>query len=141
MPKITVYYSCYLKVGAAWLFSLVAGPFCERFGRKPTILLASVVFTAGSIVMGVALSKEVAILLGALSICDAVVCGYCDIDTPMGSEDFQYKEVLFRQQKTVTVADFHSNRCSYNRTAVGLKLQTRSSTLILLYKGWPIRDD
>ena len=52
--------------------------------------------------------------LGALSICDAVVCGYCDIDTPMGSEDFQYKEVLFRQQKTVTVADFHSNRCHYN---------------------------
>ena len=48
-----------LKVGAAWLFSLLAGPFCERFGRKPTILLASVVFTAGSIVMGVALSKEV----------------------------------------------------------------------------------
>ena len=47
------------KVGAAWLFSLVAGPFCERFGRKPTILLASVVFTAGSVVMGVALSKEV----------------------------------------------------------------------------------
>ena len=30
------------------------------------------------------------------------------------SEDFQYKEVLFREQKS-TVADCHSNRCHYNR--------------------------
>ena len=61
-PKKANYVSlhCFpFKVGAAWLFSLLAGPFCERFGRKPTILLASVVFTAGSVVMGVALSKEV----------------------------------------------------------------------------------
>ena len=39
------------------------------------------------------------------------------------SKDFHYKEVLFREQKTVTVADFHSNRCSCNRRAVGLERQ------------------
>ncbi len=54
-----------MQVGAAWLFALLGGPACELFGRKPVILSASVVFTAGAVVMGVALSKEV-LLVGRL---------------------------------------------------------------------------
>jgi predicted MFS family arabinose efflux permease len=32
--------------------------FC-RFGRKPTIILASFIFTVGAVIMGVSYSKEV----------------------------------------------------------------------------------
>jgi len=53
-------------VAFAWAFSLIAGPVSERFGRKPTILTASVVFTAGAAVMGVAISKEVLMIGRAL---------------------------------------------------------------------------
>jgi SP family myo-inositol transporter-like MFS transporter 13 len=52
-------------VGAAWLFALLGGPLCERFGRKPVILVASVVFAVGAVVMGAAESKEV-LLVGRL---------------------------------------------------------------------------
>ena len=45
---------------------MIAGPVSERFGRKPTILTASVVFTAGAAVMGVATSKEVLMIGRAL---------------------------------------------------------------------------
>ncbi len=47
------------KVGAAWLFALLGGPACEKFGRKPVILGASLVFIIGAIVMAVSVSKEV----------------------------------------------------------------------------------
>ncbi len=63
-PESNVFFSLYVllfsnQVGAAWLFALLGGPACERFGRKPVILAASVVFTVGAVVMAVALSKEV----------------------------------------------------------------------------------
>ena len=45
------------QVGAALVFSLIGGAVSERYGRKPTILLASVIFTAGAVVMGVAVEK------------------------------------------------------------------------------------
>jgi len=44
-------------IAFAWLFSLVGGVVSERFGRKPTILLASLIFSAGAVVMGVSGSK------------------------------------------------------------------------------------
>ena len=49
-------------VGAAFLFSFVGGFITDRFGRKPAIVLAAVVFTAGAVLMGAAGTKEV--LLG-----------------------------------------------------------------------------
>ena len=47
------------------MFALIGGPACERLGRKPVILAASVIFTVGAIVMGVATSKEV-LLVGRI---------------------------------------------------------------------------
>ena len=49
-------------VGSAALFALLAGILTQTLGRKLTILTASVVFVAGSVIMGIALSKE--LLLG-----------------------------------------------------------------------------
>jgi len=46
-------------VGAAWLFALIGGDLCERVGRKWVILIASVIFTTGAIVMGLATNKEI----------------------------------------------------------------------------------
>lgn len=44
---------------AAVVFALVAGVMADWVGRKKTIMSASVVFVLGSVVMGVASSKEV----------------------------------------------------------------------------------
>lgn len=43
-----------ITIVGAWLFSLIAGYIADMFGRKPSILLASVVFTVGSVILGVA---------------------------------------------------------------------------------------
>ena len=43
-----------VTVGAAALAAAVGGPTSDLIGRKPTLLIASVVFTVGAIVMGVA---------------------------------------------------------------------------------------
>ncbi|XP_059083872.1 proton myo-inositol cotransporter-like isoform X2 [Tigriopus californicus] len=52
-------------VGAALLCSLIGGPLCERWGRKPVILLSSGIFTVGALVMGIANSREV-LLVGRI---------------------------------------------------------------------------
>ncbi|KAG8175539.1 hypothetical protein JTE90_026258 [Oedothorax gibbosus] len=45
----------------AWFFCLLAGQLTDRYGRKIVIVAASVVFTAGSIMMG--LANSVALLI------------------------------------------------------------------------------
>ena len=45
-------------IASAWMFSLCGGYLTDRFGRRKTILLAAVVFTVGSLVMGLANAKE-----------------------------------------------------------------------------------
>ena len=45
-------------IGMAGVFSLVGGITTEYFGRKPVILVASVVFTAGAIIMAAAFNKK-----------------------------------------------------------------------------------
>jgi len=54
-----------ITVAFAFIFSFVGGWVTERFGRKPAILVASVVFTVGSIVMAVSPSKVV-LLVGRI---------------------------------------------------------------------------
>ena len=49
-------------MGSAAVFALLAGVLTQNLGRKITILAASIIFVAGSIIMGIASSKEV--LLG-----------------------------------------------------------------------------
>ena len=51
-------------VGSAALFALLAGILTQTLGRKLTILTASVIFVAGSVIMGIASSKE--LLLGKI---------------------------------------------------------------------------
>jgi len=54
-----------MTVAFAFIFSFVGGWVTERFGRKPAILVASVVFTIGSVVMAASPNKEV-LLVGRI---------------------------------------------------------------------------
>ena len=51
-----------VTVAAAAIFSIMAGQFTDTFGRKPIIMFASVVFTIGAIVMGIANGPEVLLI-------------------------------------------------------------------------------
>ena len=52
-------------IGAAAVFALIAGFLSDWMGRKKVIMLASVVFTVGAVVMGASPDKEV-LLVGRL---------------------------------------------------------------------------
>ncbi|XP_049954349.1 proton myo-inositol cotransporter-like [Schistocerca serialis cubense] len=52
-------------IAAAWVFALMGGWLTDRLGRKPVILVASFVFTAGSVIMGIAPGKEL-LLIGRI---------------------------------------------------------------------------
>ncbi|RWS23956.1 proton myo-inositol cotransporter-like isoform X2 [Leptotrombidium deliense] len=54
-----------ITIGGAWLFSLFAGVMSDSIGRKPVILISSVIFIAGSVVLGFAPNK-VYLLIGRL---------------------------------------------------------------------------
>ena len=54
-------------IGAAAVFALIAGFLTDRIGRKKVIMLASVVFTIGAVVMGASPNKEV-LLVGRLTV-------------------------------------------------------------------------
>ena len=47
-----------VTIGAAAIFAVVGGYTNDWLGRKPTILLASFVFTTGAVLLGVALNRE-----------------------------------------------------------------------------------
>lgn len=68
------------QLGSAWLFSLIAGPGSEYFGRKPIILAASVIFTVGAVVMAIAESKEI-LLIGRVIIGAGI--GFASMSVPM----------------------------------------------------------
>ena len=67
-------------------FFPLGGTFNEFFGRKPTILIASVIFTAGAIVMGIANSKEI-LLLGRLIVGAGI--GLASMSVPMYISEVQ----------------------------------------------------
>ena len=54
-----------ITIGAAFLFALLSFIPSQWLGRKMTILSASVIFTVGSVVMGIANNKEI-LLIGRL---------------------------------------------------------------------------
>ena len=58
-------------IGAAAVFALLSGVPNQLLGRKLTILAASIIFGLGSVVMGVAKSKEV-LLVGRLVVGAAI---------------------------------------------------------------------
>ncbi len=45
-----------VTIGAAAISAAVAGVLCDLIGRKPTLIIASVVFTVGAVVMGAAVN-------------------------------------------------------------------------------------
>lgn len=67
-------------IGAAWAFSLVGGFLTDGFGRRRTILVAAVVFTAGSLVMGFANGKEM-LLAGRIIV--GIGVGLASMSTPV----------------------------------------------------------
>lgn len=69
-----------ITILGAWVLSLMAGSLSERYGRKTIILYASVVFTIGSVVMGVAWSKYI-LLFGRLTV--GVAIGLASTVVPM----------------------------------------------------------
>ncbi|XP_076042485.1 proton myo-inositol cotransporter-like isoform X3 [Oratosquilla oratoria] len=52
-------------IGAAWVAALIGGPLTDMLGRKVCILVASMVFTVGGVLMGVADTKEL-LLVGRI---------------------------------------------------------------------------
>lgn len=62
------------------MFALIGGPASERFGRKPIILSASVIFCIGAVIMGVATSKEV-LLIGRIVVGAGI--GFASMSVPM----------------------------------------------------------
>uniref|UniRef100_A0A0B7A4X1 Major facilitator superfamily (MFS) profile domain-containing protein n=1 Tax=Arion vulgaris TaxID=1028688 RepID=A0A0B7A4X1_9EUPU len=67
-------------VGSAAIFSLLAGFMCDFLGRKTTIMIASVVFVAGAIVMGASENKE---MLMAGRIIVGVGIGFASMTVPV----------------------------------------------------------
>lgn len=65
---------------AAWIFSILSGSANDTFGRKPVIVGSSVIFAAGSILMGLAWN-ETALLAGRLVVGAGV--GLASMTTPM----------------------------------------------------------
>ncbi|CAL4117250.1 unnamed protein product, partial [Meganyctiphanes norvegica] len=64
----------------AWLFALVAGPCSDRFGRKAVILMASLVFAVGAILMGAA-PEKITLLIGRLIV--GIGIGLASMSVPM----------------------------------------------------------
>lgn len=58
-------------IGAAAVFALVGGYLSDKIGRKPVILLASVIFTSGSLCMACAEDKYM-LLIGRIIVGTAI---------------------------------------------------------------------
>lgn len=77
-------------IGAAWIFALVGGWLTDKVGRKPVILLASLVFTVGSVIMGLANQKEM-LLVGRIVV--GVGIGVASMSVPVYIAESAYPEV------------------------------------------------
>ncbi|XP_013395118.1 proton myo-inositol cotransporter isoform X2 [Lingula anatina] len=74
-----------VTIGAAAVFALVGGVLNDSFGRKPVIVTASLIFTVGSIIMGLAIDKYmllagrivVGIAIGLASACIPMYVAEC----------------------------------------------------------------
>ncbi|XP_045164785.2 proton myo-inositol cotransporter-like [Mercenaria mercenaria] len=67
-------------VGAAALFALIAGYLTDCIGRKKVVMLASVIFTGGAVLMGVSQNKEM-LLAGRLVVGAGI--GFASMSIPV----------------------------------------------------------
>ena len=51
-----------VTIGAAAISAAVAGVLCDLIGRKPTLIVASIVFTVGAVVMGAAVNAVMLVI-------------------------------------------------------------------------------
>lgn len=65
---------------SAWLFSIIAGSATDRLGRKPVIIISSVVFVGGSALMAIANDKLI-LMLGRLVVGAGI--GLASMTVPM----------------------------------------------------------
>lgn len=65
---------------AAWIFSIMSGMFTDKLGRKPVILLSSIIFIVGSLLMAFAMN-EIPLIIGRLVVGAAV--GLASMTVPM----------------------------------------------------------
>ncbi|XP_074645507.1 proton myo-inositol cotransporter-like isoform X2 [Tubulanus polymorphus] len=69
-----------VTIGAAAVFSFVGGFLNDKFGRKPTILLASFIFTVGAVILGFSQNKY-HLLIGRIVIGAGI--GFTSMTTPV----------------------------------------------------------
>ena len=79
-----------LALFGAFVGALIAGPISDKIGRRATILVSDVLFTAGSILMCVAPSIKV--LMGARVIVGLAI-GICSMVVPVYLSEISPKEV------------------------------------------------
>lgn len=86
----------------AFFSCLVAGPLCDKFGRKPVILIADVLFTVGSIMMAFASSISV-LVYGRFLV--GVAIGMSSIVVPI------YLSEISPIEKRGTIVGVNSTMC------------------------------
>ncbi|XP_023343582.1 proton myo-inositol cotransporter [Eurytemora carolleeae] len=94
----------------AAIFSIVSGFISQRFGRKPAMLIGSLLFTAGAVVMAVANSKEI-LLVGRLIV--GAGLGFASATVPLYIAEVSPEEIRGRlttfNQIMITFGIFCSN--------------------------------
>ncbi|XP_076042484.1 proton myo-inositol cotransporter-like isoform X2 [Oratosquilla oratoria] len=87
-------------IGAAWVAALIGGPLTDMLGRKVCILVASMVFTVGGVLMGVADTKEL-LLVGRIVV--GLGIGLASMSVPMFLSEAAPPELRGRLTVTNTV--------------------------------------
>ena len=86
----------------AFLSCIVAGPLCDKFGRKPLIIIADILFTIGSIIMALANSITV-LIYGRFLI--GIAIGMSSIVIPINLSEISPNE------KRGTIVGVNSTMC------------------------------
>lgn len=105
---------------AAWIFSILSGYATNRFGRKPVILVSSLIFVAGSVLMSLAWNR-LALLLGRLVVGAGV--GLASMTVPMYIAEVAPSairgQLVMINMCCITGGQFFSSTIAYGFSFVG----------------------